>query len=233
MVVNRKKRERVRGISSVAVVIHPQHPTVMTDNIGNAMLKARDQGQPPLLLVPLATKREDSESIKGGMPILLLLLLLLDLETNLHLHRDSVENHPPLHQGSHVDSKDRVPAQKDDTDMILHPLLPPPLPLLLVLQEGEDMKLPIKKTRDPTHLNKGPLPKKRMKKGRKLAHLLLDSGKQSPVVPLLPPPLPHLPETGKEKFLALPQYMHLPLPHPRLEVETRIGMSKGGQDPIP
>ena len=209
-------------------MIRPQHPA------GNAMLNARDQGQPPLLLllVPLATRREDSKSIKGGTPIHLLLLLLLDIETNLHHRRDSVENHPLLHHlGSLVDSKDRVPAQKDDTDMTLRPLPPPPL--LLVLQE--DMKLPMKKTRDLTHLNKGPLPMKRRKrKGRKFAHLLLGSGKRSPAVPPLPPPLTHLPGTGKEeKFLALPQYMHLPLHHPHLEAETSRGTRKGGQDPIP
>ncbi len=108
----------------------------------------------------------------------------------------------------------------------------PPLPLPLLRQEGEeDMKLPMKKTRNPIHLNKGPLPKKR--KGRKFAHLLLGSGRRSPVVPLLPPPLTHLHGTGKGRFLALalPRYIHLP--HLQLEVETRRGTSEGGQDPIP
>ena len=51
----------VRGIDSVAVVIHPQHPVVMKDNNGNAMLNAQGRDQPPLLL---AIEREDSEIIK-------------------------------------------------------------------------------------------------------------------------------------------------------------------------
>ena len=218
-------KKRVREIDSVAVVIYPQHPVVMKDNNGNAMLNAQGRDQPPLLL---ATKREDSEIIKGGMP-LLLLLLLLDIETSLHLHHISIENHLPLLLGSHVDSKNRVPARKDDTDMTLHPL--PPLPLLLPLQEDEDMKLSIKKTQDPAHLDEGPLLKKR----RKPIHLLFSSRKQSPAVPLLPPPVTLLQGIGKEKghVLALPLYMHLPLPHPQLEVETRRNTSKGGQDPVP
>lgn len=160
---------------------------------------------------------------------LLLLLLLLDIETSLHLHHVSVENHLLLLLGSHVVSKNRVPARKDDTDMTLHLL--PPLPLLLPLQEGEDMKLLIKETQDPAHLNKGPL----LKKKRKLVHLLFGSSKRSPAVPLLPPPLILPQGIGKEKAhaLALPLYMHLPLPHPQLEVETRRSTSKGGQDPVP
>ena len=72
-----------------------------------------------------------------------------------------------------------------------------------------------------------------------LTHLsLVGRGKQSPVVPLLPPPplLNVLQGTGKERFLVLvlPLYMHLPLPHPQLGVEEiGRGMSKGNRDLVP
>lgn len=241
--MNGKKREKGQWNDGSAVVtIHPQHPTmhVTKGNNGNATSNARGQDQPPLL--PLATEREDSASIKEGTPLLLpllLLLLLQDIETSLHLHhRIIIEHHLPLHLSSHEDNENLVLARKDDIDMTLHHLLP--LPLLLQLQEGEDMKL-LMKARDPTLLNRSPLPplKKKKRRRRMLTHLsLVGRGKQSPAVPLLrPPPLLNvLQGTGKERFLilVLPLYMHLPLPHPQLEVEEiGRGMRKGNRDLVP
>lgn len=223
--MNGKKRERVQGIDSVAVATRPQLPAVMVkDNSDNATVETRGQDQRPL--VPLATKREDSMNIRRGMP---LLVPLLDIEISLHLHLVGIENRLLRHLGSHVDSKNRAPARKDDTDMTLHPLPPP----LLLLLESEDMKLPTKKTRDPTHLNKGPLPK--MKRKMKLTHLLFNSDRRNPVVPPPPPPLTCLQGTSEERFLALalPQCVHPALPHPQLEVETRRSTIKGDQDPLP
>ena len=240
--MNGKKREKGQWNDGGAVVtIHPQHPTVHVTkgNNGNATSNVRGQDQPPLLL--LATEREDSASIKEGTPLLLLLLLLLllqDIETSLLLHhRIIIEHHLPLHLGSHEDSENLVLAPKDDIGMTLHHLLP--LPLLRQLQEGEDMKL-LMKARDPTLLNRSPSPPlKKKRRRRMLTHpSLVGRGKQSPVVPLLRPPLllNVLQGTGKERFLilVLPLYMHLPRPHPQLEVEEiGRGMSKGNRDLVP